>query len=329
MSDQQPEKPERYLSGIQPSGRLHLGNYFGAIRQHIEHQHAGNSFYFIANYHALTTVHDAALLRSYTFDVAATYLALGLDPARSVFFRQSDIPEVPELTWLLMTATAMGDLQRAVSYKDKVERGLPASAGLFNYPVLMAADILAYESTVVPVGRDQVQHVEMTRAMARSFNDQYGQEVFVLPRHQLSEAPAVPGLDGAKMSKSYDNTIPLFLSGKPLKKLVMSIVTDSTPLEEPKDPERCTVFALYSLFASAEEQAELAGRYRGRGFGFGAAKQALLEKIEERFAAPRQRFEQLKADPSYVEDVLQDGARRARAVARGVAARARAACGVA
>lgn len=328
MSDQKPEKTERYLSGIQPTGQLHLGNYFGAIRQHIEHQHAGNSFYFIANYHALTTVHDAAQLRAYTFDVAATYLALGLDPALCVFFRQSDIPEVPELTWLLMTATAMGDLQRAVSYKDKVERGLPASAGLFNYPVLMAADILAYESTIVPVGRDQVQHVEMTRAMARSFNDQYGQEVFTLPRHQLSEAPAVLGLDGAKMSKSYDNTIPLFLSGKPLKKLVMSIVTDSTPLEEPKDPERCTVFALYSLFASAEERAEMASRYRGRGFGFGAAKQALLEKIEERFAAPRQRFEKLRAEPSFVEDVLRDGAARARAVAGAVAERARQACGV-
>lgn len=322
-------KPDRYLSGIQPSGRQHLGNYFGAIRQHIDNQQAGNSFYFIANYHALTTTHDAAALRALTLDLAATYLAFGLDPERAVFFRQADVPEVTELTWLLLTATPMGELTRAVSFKDKVERGLPASAGLFVYPVLMAADILGYDGTVVPVGKDQVQHIEMTRTMARSFNDQYGSEVFVLPRHQLSAGAAVPGIDGAKMSKSYDNTIPLFLSGKPLKKIVMSIKTDSTPLEEPKHPDGCTVFKLYSLMATAEEQAELAARYRTPGFGYGAAKQLLLDRIEEHFAAPRRRYEELRARPDDIEAILLAGAQKARQVAREVTDRARKACGVA
>ena len=329
MAEPTQPPPDRFLSGIQPSGDLHLGNYFGAIQQHVACQTAGNSFYFIANYHALTTVHDGDQLRDLTRKVAATYLACGLDPERSVFFRQSDVPEVTELTWLLLTATAMGDLQRAVSFKDKIERGVPASAGLFTYPVLMAADILAYDSTVVPVGKDQVQHVEMTRAMARSFNDQYGAQVFRLPRHQLSKGAAVPGLDGAKMSKSYGNTIPLFLSGKPLKKLVMSIETDSATLEEPKDPETCTVFALFSLFADEPEQAELADRYRAGNFGYGQAKQALLEKIEQHFADGRQRYDQLIGDFSYVEDVLTEGARKAREVAREVTDRARSACGVA
>ncbi|MFH0947322.1 MAG: tryptophan--tRNA ligase [Planctomycetota bacterium] len=329
MTEEPAKKPDRFLSGIQPSGELHLGNYFGAIQQHVACQQAGRSFYFIANYHALTTIHDAARLRELTQSVAATYLACGLDPEKSVFFRHSDVPEVTELTWLLLTATAMGDLQRAVSYKDKIERGLPASAGLFIYPVLMAADILAYDSTVVPVGRDQVQHIEMTRTMARSFNDQYGSPVFTLPRHQLSKGAAVPGTDGAKMSKSYGNTIPLFLSGKPLKKIVMSIETDSTPLEGPKNPDTCTVFALYSLFASEEEKADLAGRYRTGNFGYGAAKKELLAKIEEHFADGRLRYEQLMREPSYVEDVLLEGARKARLVAREVVDRARKACGVA
>jgi len=324
-----PKPPDRYLSGIQPSGELHLGNYFGAIQQHVACQTEGNSFYFIANYHALTTIHDGGRLRDLTHRVAATYLACGLDPERSVFFRQSDVPEVTELTWLLLTATSMGDLQRAVSYKDKVERGLPASAGLFVYPVLMAADILAYESTIVPVGKDQVQHVEMTRSMARSFNDQYGAPVFTLPKHQLSKGAAVPGIDGAKMSKSYGNTIPLFLSGKPLKKLVMSIETDSTSLEAPKDPNTCTVFALYSLFADEAEQAELTERYRAGNFGYGQAKQLLLERIERHFEDGRRRFQELIEDPAYVEDVLKAGAQKAREVARKVTDHARAACGVA
>lgn len=325
----EPPRPRRYLSGIQPSGDLHLGNYFGAIRQHVANQVPGQSFYFIANYHALTTVHDAERLRALTFDVAAAYLALGLDPARSVFFRQSDVPEVTELTWLLLSVTPFNDLELAHSFKDKVARGLSRSGGLFVYPALMAADILAYDSTVVPVGADQVQHIEMTREMARLFNHHYGQEVFVLPNAELAEAAVVPGLDGAKMSKSYGNTIPIFLSGKPLKKLVMSMPTDSTPLEAPKDPDTCNVFKLWSLFATADERAALAARYRAGGFGYGEAKNALYQRIEDYFAGARGRFERLQQSRGDVEDVLRAGAQRARAVARATTDRARRAAGVA
>ncbi len=319
----------RFLSGIQPSGELHIGNYFGAMRQHIDNQAAGDSFYFIANYHALTTIQDAELLRRNTFDVAASYLAMGLDPQRATLFRQSDVPEVTELTWLLLTVTPMGLLERAVSYKDKVARGLPASAGLFTYPALMAADILAYDSDVVPVGADQVQHVEITRDMAGAFNRTYDAEVFVLPAARLNQAKVVPGVDGQKMSKSYGNGISMFLAGKKLKKRVMSIVTDSTPVEAPKDPDACTVFRLHALFATDDERADLAARYRAGGLGYGDAKKELLAKIDAHFAAGRARYAELQADPSYVEDVLTAGAARARAVARQVVDRARAACGVA
>lgn len=333
---QKPAPPERFLSGIQPSGLLHLGNYFGAIRQHVRNQVEGNSFYFIANYHALTTINDADVLRRNTFDVAATYLALGLDPARAVLFRQSDVPEVAELTWLLLSVTGMGLLERAVSYKDKIAKGLPATAGLFTYPALMAADILAYDATIVPVGKDQVQHVEMTQDMAQSFNATYGRwspradkAVFVVPKYRLSETAYVPGIDGAKMSKSYNNTIPIFATGKPLKKLVAGIVTDSTPLEAPKDPDKCNVFALYALFATDEEKQAMRERYRAGGYGYGDAKKALVAKIEEHFADARARREAFEKDPSLVEDVLREGAKKARAVAREVTDRARVACGVA
>lgn len=317
---------QRHLSGIQPSGHLHLGNYFGAIRQHVAHQDDG--FYFIANYHALTTLHDAATLRANTFDVAATYLACGLDPRRAVLFRQSDVPEVAELTWLLSTVTPMGLLERAVSYKDKIAKGLPASVGLFTYPALMAADILAYRSQVVPVGPDQVQHVEMTRDMAGAFNRTFG-EVFVIPEHRLGTEVVVPGIDGAKMSKSYGNHIPIFASGKELSKLVMSIKTSSAGVEDPKDPSACTIFQIYELMASEQEKAELAARYRAGGMGFGEAKKTLLAKIEETFAPIRARREELEKNPSDVEDVLREGARKARAIAREVTDAARAACGVA
>ncbi len=328
MTEAKQRPKDRYLSGIQPSGSLHLGNYFGAILQHLAAQEAGRSFYFIANYHALTTVHDAAQLRAYTFEAAATYLALGLDPERSIIFRQSDVPEVTELTWLLLTATPMGELERAVSYKDKTAKGLPASAGLFIYPVLMAADILGYDATVVPVGKDQVQHLEMAREFARAFNHQYGQPVFIEPRHQLSKGAAVPGLDGQKMSKSYDNTIPIFASGKPLKKLVGRIVTDSKAMGSPLDPDTCSVFALYALFATDDEKAEMADKYRKGAIGYGDAKKALMEKIEATFAGARARFAELNADPSVVEDVLREGGKKAREVAREVTDRARAACGL-
>jgi tryptophanyl-tRNA synthetase len=316
----------RYLSGIQPSGDLHLGNYFGAIRKHIENQ--DNAFYFIANYHALTTVRDAAFLRQNTFEAAVTYLSLGLDPARATLFRQSDIPEVTELTWLLLTVTNMGLLERAVSFKEKKEKGIAATAGLFTYPALMAADILIYDSDVVPVGSDQVQHLEMTRDMAQTFNHTYEQEVFKLPKYELGVPTPVPGIDGQKMSKSYGNTIPIFIQGKKRKSLVMSIVTDSLGLEDPKDPDSCNVFSIYSLFASEEEKAEMRANYEGGNYGYGHAKKALLEKIIDHFGEANEKREALLKDPDYVEDVLQEGAKRARVIAREVTDRARQACGI-
>lgn len=318
---------KRYLSGIQPSGELHLGNYFGAMEQHLAHQ--DNAFYFIASYHAITSLHDPAELRARTFDVAASYLALGLDPARAVLFRQADIPEVTELTWLLLTVASVGLLERGHSYKDKQARGLESSGALLTYPVLMAADILAYDSDVVPVGQDQKQHVEMCRDIAGSFNARYGAPVFKLPDVRFSEAPYVPGIDGAKMSKSYKNTIPLFATGKALKERVMNIKTDSKGLDEPKDPDTCNVFALYKLFAAAAERDEMAARYRAGGYGYGHAKKALLEVIEARFADARARRARYDQRPSEVEDVLVEGARRARAVAQGVTERALRAAGVA
>lgn len=316
---------QRHLSGIQPSGLQHLGNYFGAIRQHVATQ--DDAFYFIADYHALTTSEDAATLKQNVFDLAATYLACGLDPERAVFFRQSDVPEVTELSWLLASVTGMGLLERAHSFKDKKSRGIQASVGLFYYPVLMAADILAYDSKWVPVGPDQVQHVEMTRDMATHFHTKYG-ETFVLPEHRLGVPEAVPGLDGTKMSKSYGNAIPIFARGKALKKLVMAIKTDSTPLEAPKEPKGCTVFALYSLMASETERDELAAKYRAGGFGYGHAKLALLEKLNEHFADMRARRDAYDAQPDEVEAILRAGAAKARVVAREVLNRARLRCGL-
>ncbi len=316
---------KRFLSGVQPSGTLHLGNYFGAIRQHLARQ--DNAFYFIADYHALTTVQDADTLRRNVFDVAATYLALGLDPSRACLFRQSDVPEVTELTWLLLTVTPMGLLERAVSYKDKIGKGLPASAGLFTYPVLMAADILAYESEVVPVGPDQRQHVEMTQDMAEAFNRAYG-PVFKRPEYELGTPTSVPGVDGAKMSKSYNNYIPIFAAGKELKKLVMGIKTDSKEVEEPKDPETCNVFALYALFADDTQKAQLSEKYRAGGMGYGEAKKSLLGLIEAHFADARAKKAELDAHPEQVEAALTQGAEKARKIAQEVLHRARKAAGL-
>ncbi|MFQ3581058.1 MAG: tryptophan--tRNA ligase [Chloracidobacterium sp.] len=322
-------KPKRFLSGIQPSGKLHLGNYFGAIAQHIALQEEGEAFYFIANYHALTTINDATRLRELTREVAATYLALGLDPQRAVLFRQSDIPELHELAWLLATVTGMGLLERAHAYKDKVARGLAPKVGLFYYPVLMAADILAYQSDVVPVGADQAQHVEMTRDMAGFFNHTYG-EVFVLPEARVSEAAGlVPGTDGQKMSKSYGNVIELFADDATLKKAVMGIVTDSAPVEAPKDPERNTIFQLYALVASPEEKAAMAEAFRAGGFGYGEAKKLLLAKLKTQFGPARERYLALLARPDEIEDVLLAGAKRARAEALATIQAARTACGLA
>jgi tryptophanyl-tRNA synthetase len=330
---------KRILSGVQPSGKLHLGNYFGAIQQHIALQDQGEAFYFIADYHALTTLGDAVradaelakdqkrkartapdVLRENVRDVALDYLALGLDPKKATFYRQSDVPEVTELAWILSTVTGMGLLERAHSYKDKVSQGISPSVGLFTYPVLMAADILIVRSHLVPVGKDQVQHLEMTRDMAGYFNNTYG-AIFPEPRELLGEAAVVPGTDkdkeGAprKMSKSYGNVIEIFAEGKPLKKSVMGIVTDTLPPEAPKDPEARIPYLLYTLFATPDEAAGLAARYRAGGLGDGTAKQMLLEKIDQYFAPFRERRKQLAADPGYVEDVLRDGAHRARAEA--------------
>ncbi|MFN3199758.1 MAG: tryptophan--tRNA ligase [Bradymonadia bacterium] len=317
--------PLRYLSGIQPSGHQHLGNYFGAIRKHVANQ--DNAFYFIADYHAMNSTQDAAVLKENVTSLAATYLAFGLDPERATLWRQSDVPEVTELAWMLGTVTTMGLLERAVSYKEKVERGQEAKVGLFTYPVLQAADILAFDADVVPVGKDQSQHLEMTRDMAGYFNRAFS-PVFKSPKTAYGTPELVPGLDGAKMSKSYDNHIPIFLKGKALKKRVMAITTDSTPLEDPKDPDTCTVFALYSLMGTEEENAALAAKYRGGNFGYGHAKLALLEKINEYFGPARERYDALMANPEEIEAALQIGARRARTVAQGVLARAREAVGM-
>ena len=318
----------RILSGIQPSGKLHIGNYFGMMKPAIELQEQGEAYLFIANYHAMTTVQDAAALRQMTTDVALDFLACGIDPARTAFYRQSDVPEVQELAWMLSVLCPMGLLERCHSYKDKTAKGIAASHGLFAYPVLMAADILAVNSNVVPVGRDQKQHVEVTRDLAIRFNNTYG-EVFTIPEPSIREQVAVvPGIDGQKMSKSYSNTIDIFSEGKALKKQVMKIVTDSKELEEPKDPDTCNVFALYKLFASEAEQAELAERYRAGGMGYGHAKTELLEKINEHFSPMRQKRAELANDMDFVEDVLRQGAEKAQALARETLQQARRAVGL-
>ena len=318
----------RVLSGIQASGRLHLGNYLGAMRQHIELQHEHQCFFFIANYHSLTTVRDAGVLRAYTRDVALDYLALGLDPDKAHLFRQTDVPEVTELAWILSTVTGKGLMERATSYKDKVAKGISPSMGLFTYPILMAADILIYRSDLVPVGQDQVQHIEMAQDIAGHFNSTFGREVLKRPEAKLSEGVVVPGVDGQKMSKSYNNTIDLFDSPERTRKRIMSIKTDSTPVEAPKDPARCNVFALYRLMASPDEIAELDARYRRGGMGYGQAKQLLAEVVERVLGPARLRRARLEADPKYVEDVLSTAAAKARRTAREVLADVHEACGL-
>jgi tryptophanyl-tRNA synthetase len=318
----------RILSGIQPSGRPHLGNYFGAIRQYISLQSGNEPFYFIASYHALTAVQEPVLLREYTIGVALDFLALGLDPAQATLFAQQDVPEVTELAWILSCVTPMGMLERAVSYKDKVAQGITPNHGLFAYPVLQAADILIYLSELVPVGQDQKQHIEMTRDLAGKFNQQFG-DVLVVPEPYILDSTAVvPGVDGRKMSKSYGNEIGIFDEGSALKKKVMGIVTDSTPVEEPKDPDDSTPFLLLRLLTTPEETAEWEARYKAGGMGYGDVKKRLLQLIDETFAPYRERRRELETDPGYVMDVLRDGGRRARAVAQGVMHRVREATGL-
>jgi tryptophanyl-tRNA synthetase len=319
----------RVLSGIQPTGRFHWGNYFGAIRQYIDLQNAGESYYFIANLHALTTIREPAALRQNTLDAALDLLALGLDPAKATLFVQSDVPEVTELTWLLMSITPMGLLERCVSYKDKVSKGLAADAGLFTYPVLMAADILIYDSDIVPVGADQIQHIEVARDIAGSFNHLFG-ETFVLPKYKVLESSAkVPGTDGEKMSKSYNNTIEIFEEPKAMRKKVMRIATDSRPMEQPKpDYENDHLFQLYSLFATDAQKAEVAELYQRGGFGYGQVKTALADVAEQYFAPCREKRAELAADLPRVAAILGDGASRARTKAAEVLLRAQKACGV-
>lgn len=319
----------RILSGIQPSGRLHLGNYLGAMKQHLELQEKGEAFYFIADYHALTTVKDPEALRRYVRDVALDYLALGLDPRRCTFYRQSDLPAVTELAWLLTTVTPMGLLERCHSYKDKIAKGIAPDHGLFAYPVLMAADILIVDADVVPVGKDQKQHVEVTRDVAQRFNHLYGEQVFVLPEPRiLPETGVVPGIDGQKMSKSYGNDIGIFLEGKALKERVMAIVTDSAPVEAPKDPDANNVFNLLKLFVSKEEEAEWRERFLRGGLKYSDAKKRLIAVLDETFGEARERRKALAARPSEVDDVLREGARRVRPVAEATLERARRACGI-
>lgn len=318
----------RVLSGIQPTGRFHWGNYFGAIRQYIELQDQAEAYYFIANLHALTTIRDSEQLYRNTMDAALDLLALGLDPQRATLFVQSDVPEVSELCWLLMTGAPMGLLERCHAYKEKRAKGLSADAGLFTYPVLMAADILAYDADTVPVGEDQVQHIEVCRDLAASFNHQFG-ETFVMPKAKVLEHSAkVPGTDGEKMSKSYNNTIGIFEDVKSMRKKVMRIVTDSRPMEQPKEPESDHLFQLYSLFADDSQRDEMAAVYRRGGFGYGQVKKALADAAEAFFAEARQRRAELEGDMDRVHDILADGARRARNKAAAVLERAQRACGV-
>jgi len=318
----------RILSGIQPSGVPHLGNYFGAMRQHIELQERGEAIYFLADYHSMTSIRDAGERRRFTRELALDYLAIGLDPERAILYRQSDLPEVCELSWLLSTVTSMGLLERAHSYKDKIAQGLPVHHGLFAYPVLMAADILIYNADLVPVGQDQKQHLEMTRDIAGSFNHTYGTAVFKLPDpHILEDVAVVPGVDGRKMSKSYDNTIRMFASDAELKKVVMGIVTDSTAVDAPKDVSTA-LFQLWALFATPTEREDLFGRAKAGGLGYGDVKKDLLKRLLAYFAPHRERRAQWAARPDDIEDVLAAGVRRARALAQPVLAAARDAAGL-
>jgi len=318
----------RVLSGIQPSGKLHIGNFFGAMRQHFQLQAEHNCFYFIADYHALTSNPTPAEVAGHTLDVAMDYIALGLDTEKTVFWRQSDVPEVTELTWLLSCVTPMGLLQRCTSYKDKVAQGLSPNHGLFAYPVLQAADILIYNSDLVPVGADQKQHIEVTRDIAIRFNNAYS-EVFTVPKEHIIESVAVvPGVDGRKMSKSYGNTIEIFEPEVSVRKKIMKIVTDSTPVEDPKDPDKCNVFALLKLVASPEELAEWENKYRTGGMGYGQAKKRLAELMTDYFKPFRQKRTELENNIDYVKEVLANGAERAKAVARETLEKARQAVGL-
>lgn len=322
------DKKQRALSGIQPSGIPHIGNFFGMMKPAVELQKKHECFYFIADYHALTQTPNPDDLRARTLGVALDFLAAGIDPEKTAFFRQSDVPQVTELTWVLSCLSPLGLLERCHSYKDKVARGITPNHGLFSYPVLMASDILIYDSTLVPVGKDQKQHLEVTRDLAQRFNNMYG-DTLVIPDVMIKdEVAVVPGIDGQKMSKSYDNTIELFGKEKQLRKKFMRIVTDSTPMEDPKNPDVCNVFALFKLFGNEQEQAELREKYLAGNFGFGHAKQALFEKYWEFFRPLRERREELENNLDYVNKVLVEGAEKAQGQANATLERVKKAVGL-
>lgn len=306
---------KRSLSGIKPTGTMHIGNYFGAVKQYVDNQDNFEGLYFIADYHSLNSHPEAETLQENTMSILLDYLALGLDPAKSTIFLQSAVPEVTELTWILSNIVSMPYLQRAHAYKDKSAKGETVNMGLFLYPVLMAVDILIYDSDIVPIGKDQTQHLEMAREIAQKFNSRYG-ECFKIPEGlTIASSAVVPGTDGNKMSKSNENTIEMFAGKKTLKKQVMSIQTDSTPLEEPKKTEGCNVIALYKLFASSEELSQLEGKYRAGNYGYGHAKLELLDKLLEYFEGARAKRDELAKNMDYVESVLKDGSRKARELA--------------
>ena len=318
----------RILSGIQPSGALHIGNYFGMMRPAVALQAEGEALYFVADYHALTSLRDPEMLRANSRRVALDLLACGFDPERATLFRHSDVPQVTELAWVLSTVAPMGLLERAHSYKDKLARGMSANVGLFSYPILMAADILIYDSDVVPVGKDQKQHIEMTRDLAVKINETYGQ-IFKLPEPRIQPATeTVPGVDGQKMSKSYGNNIDIFGDEKEMRKRVMSIVTDSLAVDAPKDPATSTIFKLYSLVASDDEITNMRDRFIKGGTGYGDFKKELFEKLWEYFAPMRKRREEILKDKSYIDNVLAHGAARANEIANQVMDRVRKAVGL-
>ncbi|MBU1219310.1 tryptophan--tRNA ligase [Myxococcota bacterium] len=306
----------RVLSGVKPTGTLHIGNYFGAIRQFVELQQKYDGFYFVADYHSLNSNPESSKLTSFTKDIIIDYMALGLDPDKSTIFLQSAVPEVLELAFLLSNVTNMGLLMRAHSFKDQQAKGNLPNVGLFYYPLLMAADILLYDSNYVPVGKDQKQHLEITRDIAIKFNELYDDDFFILPEPIiLEEVALIPGTDGQKMSKSYGNTIEMFAPEKALKKQIMGIVTDSTPLEEPKDPETCNVVKLFKFFASTSEVDDMKAKYRAGNYGYGHAKLELFEAVKRYFDSARKKREDLAADPAKVAEILRRGSEKARAVA--------------
>lgn len=319
----------RALTGIQPSGAPHIGNLKGMVEPAVALQESSEPFYFIASYHAMTTLKDPELFQRYQREAAATFLAFGLDPERAALFRQQDIPEVCELSWILGTHINLGILERAHAYKSAKDKGKEINLGTFSYPVLMAADILLYDTNLVPVGKDQKQHVEMARDFAAGFNHRYGAEIFVLPEPVIRpEVAVVPGVDGQKMSKSYGNTLEVFMPPKKLRKRVMKVVTDSKEMADPKDPDSCNVFALHGLFATEEEQDALAARYRAGGMGYGHAKQALFEVMDRSLAEPRERYTELMENPKQIDQILEQGASKARSVALQTMDRVRSATGL-